>query len=129
MPKVREYSRKLGRSAPESRSRWMRSTITTSAPSSAGSTRSKTSTGQLDVSDGMRVRGPAKRTRAPRAVSSHAFDRATRLWVTSPQMVTVSPSMRPLARRMVKASSSAWVGCSWVPSPALTMPQRTRDER
>ena len=33
--------------------------------------------------------------------------------------------MRPLARRMVSASSSAWVGCSWVPSPALTTEQPT----
>jgi len=29
------------------------------------------------------------------------------------------PSSRPLLRRMVSASKSAWVGCSWAPSPAL----------
>ena len=29
---------------------------------------------------------------------------------------------------MVKASSSAWVGCSWVPSPALTTLERTQPE-
>ena len=27
--------------------------------------------------------------------------------------------MRPFSRRTVKQSSSAWVGCSWAPSPAL----------
>ena len=48
-----------------------------------------------------------------------AFERATRECSTSPQIATISPSMRPLRRRMVKASSSAWVGCSPVPSPAL----------
>ena len=29
---------------------------------------------------------------------------------------------------MVNASSSAWVGCSWVPSPALTTDERTQPE-
>ena len=33
--------------------------------------------------------------------------------------------MRPLLRRMVSASSSAWVGCSCAPSPALTTEQST----
>ena len=46
----------------------------------------------------------------------------------SPTIVTVVPSRSlPRApppcrrRRIVNASSSAWVGCSWVPSPALTI--------
>ena len=43
----------------------------------------------------------------------------------SPQIATVSPAMRPLARRMVSASSSAWVGCSCAPSPALITEQST----
>ena len=47
------------------------------------------------------------------------FDRATRLCRMSPQMTTVSPSIRPRRRRIVRASSRAWVGCSWLPSPAL----------
>ncbi len=47
------------------------------------------------------------------------FERATRECSTSPQIATVSPSSRPLRRRMVSASSSACVGCSCVPSPAL----------
>ena len=36
-------------------------------------------------------------------------------------IATRNPSMRPLRSRMVKASSSACVGCSCAPSPALTM--------
>ena len=37
----------------------------------------------------------------------------------SPRMVTFNPSIRPFFSRIVKASSSAWVGCSCAPSPAL----------
>ncbi len=43
----------------------------------------------------------------------------------SPQMATVRPATRPLARRMVSASSSAWVGCWCAPSPALITEQST----
>src|ERR1022692_3356001 len=39
----------------------------------------------------------------------------------SPMMATRRPSSAPRRSRMVRASSSAWVGCSWVPSPALMM--------
>ncbi len=53
------------------------------------------------------------------------FERATRLCRMSPQIATVRPSIRPLRRRMVSASSSAWVGCSCAPSPALMTAQRT----
>ena len=35
------------------------------------------------------------------------------------------PRSRPRRRRMVSASSSAWVGCSWLPSPALMTAQST----
>ncbi len=63
--------------------------------------------------------GPASRTSAPSRSSSLAFDRATRLWRMSPQIATLSPAMRPKRWRIVAASSSAWVGCSLVPSPAL----------
>src|SRR5438445_6191324 len=38
--------------------------------------------------------------------------------------------MRPLRSRMVKMSSSAWVGCSWAPSPALiTLALSTRAKK
>ena len=53
------------------------------------------------------------------------MDRATRECEMSPQIATLSPVMRPLRRRMVNASSSAWVGCSWLPSPALMTAQLT----
>ena len=43
----------------------------------------------------------------------------------SPQIATSRPSIRPLRRRIVSASSSAWVGCSWLPSPALITAQLT----
>ncbi len=39
----------------------------------------------------------------------------------SPMMATRSPSSDLPRSRMVRASSSAWVGCSCVPSPALMM--------
>ena len=53
------------------------------------------------------------------------FERATRLCMMSPQIATSSPCSLPLRRRMVSASSSAWVGCSWLPSPALMTEQLT----
>ena len=65
------------------------------------------------------------RTRAPSVLSRRMLERATRECRMSPQIATISPSMRPLWRRMVSASSSAWVGCSWLPSPALITEQST----
>ena len=61
-------------------------------------------------------------------LSSAMFERATRLCRTSPQIATVSPPSRPLRRRIVSASSSAWVGCSWLPSPALMTAQSSFSE-
>ena len=55
--------------------------------------------------------------------------RATRLCSRSPQIATTSPSSRPLRRRMVSASRSAWVGCSCVPSPALITAAETFCDR
>ncbi len=52
-------------------------------------------------------------------MSRWMFERATRLCRISPQITTVSPSILPRRRRMVSASSRAWVGCPWLPSPAL----------
>ncbi len=52
------------------------------------------------------------------------FERATRLWVTSPTMATFRPSRCPFFSRIVSRSSSAWVGCSWAPSPAFTTAHR-----
>ena len=61
------------------------------------------------------------------------MERATRLCAMSPQIATFSPSIRPKRWRMAAASSSAWVGCSLVPSPALmhraSMTRRDRRRR
>jgi len=47
-------------------------------------------------------------------------DRATREWLMSPTMSIRLPSRSPSFSRKVNPSSSAWVGCSCAPSPALT---------
>ncbi|EUA24099.1 hypothetical protein I553_3666 [Mycobacterium xenopi 4042] len=47
------------------------------------------------------------------------LERATLLCRMSPTITMRRPSMPPRRCRMVSASSSACVGCSWVPSPAL----------
>ncbi len=75
--------------------------------------------------DGSSVDGAMTRTRAPSALSSRMLERATRECSMSPQIATVSPESSPLWRRMVSASSSAWVGCSCAPSPALITEQPT----
>ena len=76
-------------------------------------------------------------TSAPRVCSSRTLERATRLCRTSPTIVTRRPARsvpgagrrgRLSRRRIVNASSSAWVGCSWVPSPALTTAPRIQPE-
>src|SRR5215471_10268032 len=48
-------------------------------------------------------------------------ERATRLWAMSPTIATCNPSKWPFFSRIVKRSSSAWVGCSCAPSPAFTI--------
>ncbi len=77
--------------------------------------------------EGISVGGPTRRTRFSILPSRIMLDRATRLWAMSPQIATVSRCSRPLRRRIVSASSSAWVGCSWRPSPALSTAQFTLD--
>ena len=79
---------------------------------------------------GTSVGGPQSQTSAPSLVSSSTFERRTRLCSRSPAIATFSPAMRPLCWRIVKASSSACVGCSCMPSPALMIFERqTRDSR
>ena len=56
------------------------------------------------------------------------LERATRECRMSPQIATFSPDSRPFRRRIVSASSSACVGCSWLPSPALITAQFTFSE-
>ena len=67
----------------------------------------------------MSVGGPHTRTCAPSFCKQKILLRATRLWTMSPKMQTFLPARSPRRSRMEKASSKAWVGCSWVPSPAL----------
>jgi len=43
----------------------------------------------------------------------------------SPQIATVRASTGPLLRRIVRASSSAWVGARGLPSPAVDDEQST----
>ena len=107
------------------RSRCRRSIMTTSAPSTAFHMSVKTSAPSRSGAAGSSVDGAAMRTRAPSALSTMMLERATRQCRMSPQMATVRPAMRPLARRMVSASSSAWVGCWCAPSPALITEQST----
>ena len=65
--------------------------------------------------------GPATVTVMPSLRMPWMLERATRLWAMSPTMATCSPSKWPLCSRIVSRSSRACVGCSWAPSPALTI--------
>ena len=107
------------------RSRCSLSIMTTSAFSSPSAMVRQTSTPICSMPAGSSVDGATTRTRASSALSRMMLERATRECRMSPQIATVSRAMRPLARRMVSASSSACVGCSCVPSPALTTEQPT----
>jgi hypothetical protein len=89
------------------RSRCSRSIITTSASFSPSSSRCEHLDAHLRDPVGISVDGPTTRTRAPIVFSRMMLERATRECRMSPQIATVSPSSRPLARRIVSASSSA----------------------
>ncbi len=73
---------------------------------------------------GISVAGPHAQTSAPMVLSSSTFERSTRLCSRSPTIATLRPGKRPLCSRMVNASSSACVGCSCMPSPALMIADR-----
>ena len=102
-----------------------RSIITMSAPARPSRMSRVASTPKRSMPAGISVEGATTRTRAPIVLSRMMLERATRECRMSPQIATVRPSMRPLRRRMVSASSSAWVGCSCEPSPALITEQST----
>src|SRR5690606_12166806 len=70
---------------------------------------------------GISVGGPQTATSAPSFCRQKMLLRATRLWEMSPKMQTRRPLKLLNRSRMEYASSKAWVGCSWVPSPALMM--------
>src|SRR5436309_11206856 len=102
------------------RSSWRRRTLSTSAPHSiASSTRPNTRTPSSSIPRGISVRGPHTATSAPSLVSPHRFERATRECSTSPTRQTLRPAILPCLSRIDRRSSSAWVGCSCLPSPAL----------
>ena len=104
---------------PRIRSVCSRSIMTMSQSVSPARMSWNTSTPKRSIPDGSSVRGATTRTRAPIVVSRWMLERATRLCSTSPQIATVMSSSRPRRRRIVSASSNAWVGCSCRPSPAL----------
>src|SRR5439155_585491 len=122
-PQTREYSRRDGRSPDAWRSRWIRSAITASAPSSARSRSDSyvTPCGSCPHRHavGISVGGPASVIRAPSGRSVLMSERATRLCRTSPTMTTRFPSRSPTASRSVYASSTPCVGWACQPSPAL----------
>ena len=103
--------------------------MTTSLLGSTASRSYDTCAGQAAMPTGSNVGGATRVTSAPSVDSSRTLDRATRLCRMSPTIVTFRPSSRPRRLRIVKASSSACVGCSWVPSPALTTEPRIQRAR
>jgi hypothetical protein len=103
------------------RSAWTRSTITASRAGSSASSTEETRQGHCRTPAGSRVGGATSTTCAPSVASSATFDRATRLCRTSPTIPIRFPAIAPSRSRIVAASSSACVGCSCVPSPALTI--------
>ena len=132
MPNTLKYSRSDGKKPPCIRSSWMRSIITTSASRDRlARRRSSTCTpSRLDARPASASAGRRPRPRRPAWSAGSAFERSTRLCSRSPTMATFRPARRPLCSRIVKASSSACVGCSCMPSPALMMPAlQTRDSR
>src|ERR1700730_12348559 len=124
-PKYAKYSWVEGTNEPFMRSRCRRSIITMSALRRPSRMSRVTSTPKFSMPGGSKVEGATTRTRAPSALSRMMLERATLEWAMSPQIATVSAAIGPLLRRMVRASSSAWVGCSWAPSPALMTEQST----
>ena len=94
----------------------------TSTSRIASSSRWLTLTPSSCMKGGISVGGPATVTVMPSLRMPWMLERATRLWVMSPTMVTLSPSRWPFFSRIVRRSSSACVGCSWAPSPAFTIP-------
>ncbi len=63
--------------------------------------------------------GPTSVTSPPIFDMAKVSERATRECRTSPTMAMRSPPNEGKCSRMVNRSRRAWVGCSWVPSPAF----------
>ncbi len=76
---------------------------------------------------GSRLAGAHRRSsRTPSAASTCTSERATREWRMSPQITTRKSCRSGRWRRSVSASSRPWVGCAWLPSPALSTAARVR---
>ena len=99
-----------------------RSIITTSQPAAPRACRRRPRRPSRRPGGHQRRRAD-RRMRLSILPSSRMFERATREWAMSPQIATFRRCSRPLARRIVNASNSAWVGCSWRPSPAFRTAQ------
>ena len=113
------YSPSEGKWLEAWRSCWMRSSMTTSASASADLRSCETFTPRSVNQCGTRVEGPTSVTSASSLVSAQMLERATRLKRMSPRITTLRPFNAPRCSFIVKVSSSACVGCSWAPSPAL----------
>ena len=72
---------------------------------------------------GIKVGGAIHLTSTPRVVSRCILDLATLLLSISPQIAIFKPSILPNLLLIVNASRRACVGCSCLPSPALTILQ------
>ena len=107
------------------RSRCKRSIITTSTSFKPSCISSKISQPKVSMPEGISVGGAINRMRFSIFPNRIMFERATRECAISPQIAMLSRCKRPFARWIVKASSSAWVGCSWRPSPAFNTLQFT----
>ena len=74
------------------------------------------------MSRGISVGGPQTVTLAPSMLKAWMHERATRECRTSPTIQMFAPSISPMRSCSAYMSSSACVGCSCLPSPALTTP-------
>src|SRR5579885_1043257 len=121
-PKNWKYSL-AGNAASCWRSSCTRSIIITSTPRIARSmSYARLTPGAIfSISHGSSVAGPHRTTCTPNLESRKMLERATRLCAISPIIAMRKPSSVPSRSRMVRASRSACVGCSCVPSPALTI--------
>ena len=94
-PKELVYSPIEGKCVAVCRSCWIRSSMTASAPSSAGCNLWLTVTPIASNAFGTSVLGPAMVTFAPSFCRQMILDRATRLKRISPRMVILLPSSYP----------------------------------
>src|SRR5690606_7519504 len=70
---------------------------------------------------GNNVFGPQTIILAPYNFKANILERATLEWRISPAITMFLQPTSPNFSLMEKESNRAWVGCSWAPSPALTM--------